>query len=125
MSETVDTTTEIELGVIELRLITGESLIATTWLSRETNEYILERPVVAVPRPAPSGQGITVSLNPIRPWCPTPARLPIFFSHVVYALPVSDDMAARYREMFSSIIMPQTNPIVGGSNVSLDDLIKS
>lgn len=101
-------TPQVDLGIREVRLVNGEGMIAHTWFDVVEKVYTLEKPLSPSVSQDPTTGKIALSLNPLRPWVKPVDSLSFPEAHILYTLPLTEQLESTYRQIHSPIIQPIT-----------------
>lgn len=105
--------TQVDLGVQNVHLISGEDIIGRVWLNESKGEYTIERPVMPTMAQDPQTGSYRVGLLPLRPYLPKIKDVVIPRDRVLYTVAVSEQMQGIYTQTVSEIIVPRQGQTLG------------
>lgn len=108
--------TSVDLGIVNVHLISGEDIIGHTFFNTVDKLYTIERPLIPnIAMDQQSGR-FQVGLLPLRPYLDGTDKVVIPDSHVIYHIPVGDQMGSLYRRQTSNLVTAtpgELNKILG------------
>lgn len=104
------TVTEVDLGVRNVVLTSGENIIGRVWYDANKHNYTIEKPVAPRVSQAQANQ-VNIGFGPLRPWSRDTERLSIKEEHVAYTIGVDEGLAKAYHEATSNIVLPDATDL--------------
>lgn len=96
--------TVLEIGPRIVHLVSGDDIIGK--VSVHAAGYEIEKPISIAMSPSPNGQGVHVSILPLRPYAAEIERMFIDGSHVIFITELSEQMLKSYTAYTSNIVLP-------------------
>lgn len=96
--------TQVDLGVCNVHLISGEDFIGQVWKHQDT--YRIEKPVMPNIAQDPNTGQFRVGLLPVRPWMDKVDNITILAAHVIFVTPVPSRMLTAYKQFVSDLVIP-------------------
>jgi hypothetical protein len=101
---------EIDLGIQNVHVISGEDFVGHTYLLTDPQTglqtYRIDKPVLPSIAPDPTNGSYRVGLLPVRPYLDKGTeRIEVLSGHVIFTVPVSERFAELYRRFTSDIVV--------------------
>lgn len=112
MSDVIFSPGEVDLGIQNVHVISGEDFVGHTFLLTDPQTghqtYRIEKPVLPSIAPDPQNGSYRVGLLPVRPYLDKGKetdRIEILSGHVIFTVAVSERFAELYRRFTSDIVV--------------------
>lgn len=104
-------TPQTDLGVQLMHLVTGEDYLGHIWFDPEDAQYIIERPILINMAFDQEKQRLQIAPMPLRPYLKKVQQLVLDTTHVIWILPVTDEMSQLWLQATSEVIVPSAGDL--------------
>ena len=104
--------TKIEIGVQNVHTVSGEDFVGRVFYDSEDDVYSIERPIVINVGFNPDTGRFSISPMPIRPYLRQIEELSLEGDHVMWVLPVTEQLEQLWLQTTSNIILPDASHLL-------------